>query len=57
MQELKIYSKDDRGRRISLASLFETLTLSQEPLQETQAELREYAQEDSSVLTSQCGWI
>ena len=57
MQELKIYSKDDRGRRISLASLFETLTLSQEPIQETQAELREYAQEDSSVLTSLCGWI
>ena len=38
--------------RISLASLFETSILSQEPLQETQAELREHVQEDSSVPTS-----
>lgn len=55
MQKLKIHSKDDHGRKISLASLFETSTLSQELLQETQAELREYAQEDSFVLTSLCG--
>lgn len=55
MQELKIHSEDYHGRRISLASLFETSTLSQELLQETQAELRKYAQEDSSVPTSLCG--
>lgn len=55
MQKLKIHSKDDHGRKISLASLFETSTLSQELLQKkTQAELREYAQ-DSFVPTSLCG--